>query len=117
MQQIQILPYITEAKPGDKQKLTVRGTTLDFNSTLKDLYIPSDYVSFSSTNDEYITINENGEFIVNPEIKEEDVVGLTATYKDPITGEAITDTTVVNVILDEEELGGEDPQNQNESQS
>ena len=92
-----MLPNVKSLEPGEEGVFEVRGNVQNFNRTLKDLTIPSDYVTFKSKNTDLIKINENGEFQVNPDAKHGDKVSIGVAYADPISGKPVSDDLDIEI--------------------
>ena len=94
---LQLLPNVKSLEPGEEGVFKVRGNVQNFDRTLKDLTIPSDYVTFKTKNTDLIKINENGEFQVNPDANHGDRLSIEVAYTDPISGKLVSNDLDIEI--------------------
>lgn len=87
---LQLIPKVKSLEPGKEGVFEVSGKVQNFDRTLKNLTIPSEYVTFTSKNTDLITINENGTYKVSPNAKHGDKATLKVVYTDPVNGKTVS---------------------------
>ena len=87
---LQFIPKVKSLEPGKEGVFEVSGKVQNFDRTLKNLTIPSEYVTFTSKNTDLITINENGKYKVSPNAKHGDKATLKVVYTDPVNGKTVS---------------------------